>query len=353
MKSLNIKFRNKKIQEKYDDLYKYYLLDIPKEYVPLYKNSIIRLKKHTKDERTIILAILYWLLFFWLINTRHPMINSFYRDKLIILKKSYKYEMEGEKVKYLKNLFEMEQDLFMVKMVMKLTILSYWKKYLNLIENKKNYLRFSWLIIPYLTLRESRFLWFFQDIYFQNLFPWKYRKTKAFYFKKIKKIELPWEHLISILNSLADTMAEAKVIWKTKIRRKTYFSIYNKIKRKNWKEIFDILWARIIFKSIKDLKKFIEIFEEKYIFITKKDYVTSPKNNWYKSIHYSYSSLFKDIEIMVELQLRTEQMDRDIHGDKNISHFNYTLSKNKWGKEFSEVNFGFNYLNKYIKKHNL
>lgn len=353
MINLNLKFKNNKLQIIFDDLLNSHSKDIPDKYLPLYRDSIIRIKKHAKDERTIILTLLHWLLFFWLINIKNTLISDYYRKRINVIRESYKHEMLWDKKNYLKCIFEMDNEVFIVKMCIKVTILSHWDDYIQLIENKKNYFSFTWLLIPYLTLRESRFLWFFQEIYFKNLFPWKYRKTKSFYFRKLKKIDLPWEHLISILNNLSDTMSEVKVIGKTKIRRKTYFSIYNKLKRKNWEDIFDILWTRIIFKSIKDLKKFVDIFEKKYVYIKKKDYIISPKKNWYQSLHYRFISLFRNIEILVELQLRTDEMDRDIHWDKNISHFTYTLRKNKWAPEFWEVTFGFEYLNKYIKKHNI
>ncbi len=349
----HIIFRSKELQKIFDNLACSYLQDVPKKYETLYKNFIIRLKKNSRDENTIILAILHGLLSLWKIEMSNPIISDYFRDRLIILDKSYRYEMDWDREAYLKSIFEMEYPLFLVKMVMKLTILSYWKEYLNLIENKKNYFRFAGLLIPYLTLRESKFLWFFQDVYFKNLFPWKYKKTKAFYFKKIKKIELPWEHLISILNNLTDNMSDANVMWKMKIRRKTYFSIYNKMKTKKEEEIFDILWVRIVFNCIHDLKKFEEIFEQKYVILKKKDYILNPNDNWYQSVHYRFISLFRDLEIMVELQIRTDKMDRAIHWNKEISHFTYTLNKNKWSKEFEDVNFGLEYLNKYIERQNI
>lgn len=353
MENCNFKFRNKELQKTFDKLSDSYLKDIPDKYVPLFRDSIIRLKKHTKDERYILLAVFRWLTFFWLIDIDNPLISDFYKKRLLILDQSYKFEMVWNKKDYLNNLFEMEHEVLLVKIVLKLTVLSYWKVFLDFIENRKNYYRFSWLIIPYLTLIESKFLWFFQDVYFKNVFPKKYLKTKDFYFKKIKKMELPWEHLISILNNLTDTMSDINIIWKTKIRRKTYFSIYNKMKIKNWEDIFDILWVRIIFKSIQDLKKFTEEFESKYVILNKKDYICNPKKNGYQSIHYMFVSLFRDLEITVELQLRTEKMDRDIHWNYEISHYTYSLNKNKWSEEFKDVIFGFSYLNNYIKRHNI
>lgn len=349
----HIIFRNKDLQSVFDNLEVVYLHDITDKYRILYMNFVIRLKLYSKDESSIILVILHWLLLIWKIKIDNPLISDYFREKLKILKKSHRYQMDWDRKAYLESIFEMDRELFLVKMIVKLTILSYWKEYLNLIENKKNYYRFAWLLIPYLKLRESKFSGFFQDIYFKNLFPWKYKKTQYFYYKKFNQLELPWEHLMSILNNLTDTMSDTSITWKIKVRRKTYFSIYNKMKIKNGDEIFDIIWVRIIFNSIGDLKKFDEIFEQKYVIIKKKDYILHPKNNWYESIHYRFLSLYWDANIMVELQIRTDKMNRDIHWNREISHFSYTLNNDKWSKEFEDVNFGMEYLNKYIEKKNV
>jgi hypothetical protein len=36
---------------------------------------------------------------------------------------------------------------------------------------------------------------------------------------------------------------------------------------------------RIVFNDIEDLKKYSRLFEEKYVFINKKDYINFPKEN--------------------------------------------------------------------------
>jgi len=345
-------FKNKDLQTIFDNLERLYFNRATDKYCILYMNFVIRLKLYSRDEASIILVIFHWLLLIGKIKMDNPLISDYFREKLIILEKSYKHQRNWDREAYLKSIFEMDHELFIVEMIIKLTILSYWNEYIDLIENKKNYYRFAWLLIPYLKLKESKFLGFFQDIYFKNLFPWKYKKTQYFYFKRFNQLELPWEHLMSILNNLTDTMSYANIIWKIKVRRKTYFSIYNKMKVKKGDEIFDILWVRIVFNSIGDLKKFDEIFEQKYVIIKKKDYILHPKNNWYESIHYRFLSLYWSANIMVELQIRTDKMDREIHWDAEISHFSYTLNNKKWSKEFEDVNFGMEYLNKYIEKQN-
>jgi hypothetical protein len=44
-------------------------------------------------------------------------------------------------------------------------------------------------------------------------------------------------------------------------------------------------------------------------------------------------------EVYVELQLRTAEMDQTNHDAKEISHYSYTIKKNKWDDLFSEVEY--------------
>jgi hypothetical protein len=55
-------------------------------------------------------------------------------------------------------------------------------------------------------------------------------------------------------------------------------------------------------------------------------------------------------EVYVELQLRTEDMDKNIHNAKELSHYTYTIKKNKWNNLFVEVDYGYKHLVKYIEK---
>jgi hypothetical protein len=57
-------------------------------------------------------------------------------------------------------------------------------------------------------------------------------------------------------------------------------------------------------------------------------------------------------EVYVELQLRTKEMDRNIHEAKEISHYTYTIKKSKWDDMFVEVKYGYEHLLKYIESEN-
>jgi len=314
----------------------------------LIKNVIVIFKRHSSNEELIVLSLIYWLLYFCIIDKNNEHITDIDKNNLKILQKSFKYELDWDYKKFLDEAINMDEDLFLLKTVIKYSILSFEKKFINIVSNQNNYYKSIWYLIPFLTYIESPFLSFFQDIYFKKVYPKKFEKIRKYYIDKISKVEFPWEHMFTIVNNISEIMSEADVIWKTKVRRKTYFSIYNKLIRKKWVWLLDTIWIRIIFQNIDDLNIFSKIFEEKYVFIDKKDFINFPKENWYKSLHYKYVSPYRDTQILVELQIRTLEMDKEINSEKWISHFSYTVKQNKWSKLFKEVHHGYNYLIKNI-----
>jgi (p)ppGpp synthase/HD superfamily hydrolase len=64
-----------------------------------------------------------------------------------------------------------------------------------------------------------------------------------------------------------------------KMRKKSYFSIFNKIKRKQNADFLDSIGVRLIFKDLEDLRKYEEVFEDKFVYSKKKDYILNPKKN--------------------------------------------------------------------------
>lgn len=347
MKEIIIK--DKRLQKKFDkirDENKYFVTE---DIELLIKNIIVLFKRHSKNEDILILALLYWFLYFWIIKENNKYINKRYKEKIKILEKSLKYELSWDYKKYINSVIKMDNDLFLFKITIKYCLLSFEDILVKIIDNKENYYKSIWYLLPYLTYKESHFLWFFQDYYFKKVYPKKYEKIKKIYIEKISKIEFPWEHVFTVVNNTTNIMQDANVIWKTKIRKKTYFSIYNKMVRKKWEWVMDTIWMRIIFKDLRDLYSYIDEFEQKYVFIIKKDYINNPKDNWYKSIHYRYVSPYRNSQIMVELQLRTLEMDEQIRKDSNISHFKYTVNNKKWSKLFKEVHKWYNYTSKKLE----
>lgn len=344
-----IKFRDKVQKERFYKLYneKWHLLT--KDLELLIKNVIVIFKRHSNDESYITLALIYWMLYFWIIDNSHEILEKSDSKKIKLIRSSFKYEMEWDYKNFLDIILAMEKDLFLFKTVIKYSILSFEKKFIKIAPNQENYYKSIWYILPYLTYIESPFLGFFQDVYFKKVYPKKYEKVRKFYREKVDKIEFPWEHMFTMVNNLTNIMMQSESFWNIKVRRKTYFSIYNKRIRKKWNTSMDNIWIRVIFPDIENLKKFVKLFEEKYVFIEKKDYVKKPKINWYKSIHFKYISPYRDSQVLVELQLRTILMDKEIHSTHSISHFNYTINQNKWSKNFKEIQQGYTYTSKILE----
>lgn len=316
----------------------------------LIKNVILIFKRHSNNEELIILALIYWLLYFSIIEKNHEIITKKDLENLKILKNSFKLETKWEFKSFLDEVLVMDKDLFLLKTIIKYNILSFEKKFINIVPNLNNYYKSIWYLIPYLTYIESPFLSFFQDIYFKKIYPHKFEKTRKYYIEKISKVEFPWEHMFTIVNNIWELMTESEVIWKTKVRRKTYFSIYNKLVRKKWAWVLDTIWIRLVFWTIDDLKIFAWNFENRYVYIDKKDYINNPKENGYRSLHYKYISPYRDTQILVEIQLRTTEMDKEISDKSSISHFSYTVKQNKWHKIFKEIHAGYNYINKKLHR---
>ena len=325
---------------------------LSKENKNLISQSILKFKKYLNDQYSFFLILIYFLYFFNIIKINNKYLTETDKIKLKILVDCFKYEINWEKEKFLENILGMDKNLFLIKIVMKYTFLNQAELFDNYISKKVNYYKSIWYLIPYLTLKESKLLWFFQDVYFKKVYPIKYFEIKRIHFEQLNKIELPWEYLIWVIDDLVEIMEKAKVYWILKLRKKSYFSMFNKFERKNYKNVSDFIWVRIIFTSKKDLKSFVSWFENYHVFIDKKDYIKIPKVNWYRSIHYKYLTTFKFNEILVELQLRTKQMDKKINSIAKISHFNYTIKEKKWSNIFKEVHFWHEFMMDYFKNNN-
>lgn len=348
MEGVNIK--NTKIKKRLERISDLYFYKLPEEYQQLVKIVILRYRKYSDNEYYILFILIYWLVFFNIIDTDNNNLTQEDRENLANVKQSYLYDIQWEKEKYIESMIWLNDDLFQLKMVLKYTLIVSTDNYIKLVTNIDNYYTSIWYIIPYLTLRESKLLGFFQDIYFKKVYNTEYNETKNIYLEQVSQIELPWEYMIWIVNELSDLMSKTEVMWKIKIRKKSYFSLYNKMNRKNYNHFSDTIWVRIIFQKLSELKKFMKSFEDINICIQKKDYINSQKENGYQSMHYKYLSFYRNTEILVELQLRTQKMDNAIHKSRTLSHFNYTVKKNKWSPLFKEVIFWYQYMISLMNK---
>ncbi len=100
--------------------------------------------------------------------------------------------------------------------------------------------------------------------------------------------------------------------FQTSYRVKGMYSLYNKLKRKDWDidVIYDLMAMRVVVDNVADCYRTLGIVHELWRPLPKrvKDYIAFPKPNGYKSIH---TTVTTQNGVILELQIRTKQMHRE------------------------------------------
>jgi guanosine-3',5'-bis(diphosphate) 3'-pyrophosphohydrolase len=112
---------------------------------------------------------------------------------------------------------------------------------------------------------------------------------------------------------LQKRLADVKLYdFHTSYRVKGLYSLYNKLKRKEWDIdlIFDLMAMRVVVNSVDDCYRTLGIVHELWRPLPKrvKDYIAFPKPNGYKSIH---TTVTTKSGLILEIQIRTNQMHQE------------------------------------------
>lgn len=145
-----------------------------------------------------------------------------------------------------------------------------------------------------------------EDYSLKILYPKTYEELK----EKIAKSKTERVNQINkIIDEIKVLMNEEEISARVFGRAKHFYSIFKKIENKHKKleEIYDLYAVRIITKTVEDAYNALEVIHSHYTPLPNrfKDYIASPKESGYQSIH----TTVKKGKIVFEVQIRTEEMD--------------------------------------------
>lgn len=182
-----------------------------------------------------------------------------------------------------------------------------------------------------------------EDLCFKELDPEKYEEIK----KRINKKEREQKKLIlqSIVH-IEKALQDHKLMGRVLGRRKSYYSIYKKIKDNDYRlsEIEDIIGIRVITDSKENCYRILGIIHSLYKPKPRrvKDYIAVPKTNGYQSLH---TTVFGFEGTITEIQIRTEKMH--LEAEYGIAaHYFYKTSvedqpertaRRDWAKEILDI----------------
>lgn len=100
--------------------------------------------------------------------------------------------------------------------------------------------------------------------------------------------------------------------FQTSYRVKGMYSLYNKLKRKEWDidVIYDLMAMRVVVENVADCYRTLGIVHELWRPLPKrvKDYIAFPKPNGYQSLHTTVATANG---VILEIQIRTKQMHQE------------------------------------------
>ncbi len=147
-----------------------------------------------------------------------------------------------------------------------------------------------------------------EDLAFYYLYPEDYKQIDDYIKTYQQKIQLNFNSFVSNSKDILQKVGYIKSNIEITSRIKHYYSIFLKMQRKGIciDEVLDLLAIRIVVKNELDCYKTLGLMHIEYkpLIARFKDYIATPKENGYKTIH---TTVFFDSKIY-EIQIRTQQM---------------------------------------------
>lgn len=149
-----------------------------------------------------------------------------------------------------------------------------------------------------------------EDLAFPYVYPEEYKKVRKLLELRAGKSEIVLEKERKILQK---KLAESGLLhFNTSYRVKGLFSLYHKLKRKEWDidRVYDLLAMRIVVENIEDCYRAMGIVHNIWrpMPARMKDYINLPKPNGYQSIH---TTVITKSGTILEVQIRTQKMHHE------------------------------------------
>ena len=147
-----------------------------------------------------------------------------------------------------------------------------------------------------------------EDLGFKTFYPFRYRVLQ----RSLRRAKGNQRQLLrKIEGKLTKGLGEAKIAARVHAREKHLYSIYLKMQRKHahLSDIVDVYGVRVIVPDIDSCYRALGITHQLFKPMPGrfKDYISIPRVNGYQSLH---TTLFGPSGIPLEVQLRTEEMDK-------------------------------------------
>jgi guanosine-3',5'-bis(diphosphate) 3'-pyrophosphohydrolase len=190
--------------------------------------------------------------------------------------------------------------------------------------------------------------WELEDLAFATLHPRRYEEIK----RLVAARRADRESFISATaEELKKHLSEAGVEAEVKGRVKHFYSIYNKMVRRNkeFNEIYDLTGLRIVVDNVRDCYGTLGVVHSAWKPIPGrfKDYIAMPKFNMYQSLH---TTVMSNEGKLLEIQIRTREMDTIAefgiaahwmykHGlkDSQVDRMTWLKSMMEWQKETTDA----------------
>ena len=190
--------------------------------------------------------------------------------------------------------------------------------------------------------------WELEDLAFATLHPRRYAEIKRLVAARRGDREA---FIDATAQELLRQLAEAGIEAEVKGRVKHFYSIYNKMVRRNkeFNEIYDLTGLRVIVDDVRDCYGTLGVIHSLWKPIPGrfKDYIAMPKFNMYQSLH---TTVMSNEGKLLEIQIRTREMDTIAeygvaahwmykHGlkDSQVDRLAWLKSVMEWQKETTDA----------------